>query len=69
MKKYILLICLLFALNILSQNYDFVQDIQYQSNINDTYLNERSKLDIYYPKNIEKFPTVFFSWRWFTSWK
>ena len=60
MKKYIFLICLLFTLNILSQNYEFAQDIQYQSNINDTYLNERSKLDIYYPKNIQKFPTVIF---------
>ena len=29
MKKYALLICLLFALNTSSQDYDFIQDIQY----------------------------------------
>jgi len=60
MKKYALLLCLLFALNTSSQDYDFIQDIQYQSDSNDPYLVERSKLDIYYPKNIEKFPTVIF---------
>ena len=60
MKKYTLLICLLFALNTSSQDYDFIQDIQYQSDLNDSYLVERSKLDIYYPKNVEKFPTVIF---------
>ena len=60
MKKYTFLLCLLFALNTSSQDYDFIQDIQYQSDLNDSYLVERSKLDIYYPKNVEKFPTVIF---------
>ena len=60
MKKYTFLLCLLFALNTWSQEYDFIQDIQYQSDLNDSYLVERSKLDIYYPKNVEKFPTVIF---------
>ena len=60
MKKYTFLLCLLFALNTSSQDYDFIQDIQYQSDLNDSYLLERSKLDIYYPKNVEKFPTVIF---------
>ena len=60
MKKYTFLLCLLFALNTSSQEYDFIQDIQYQSDLNDSYLVERSKLDIYYPKNIDKFPTVIF---------
>lgn len=60
MKKYTFLLCLLFALNTSSQEYDFIQDIQYQSDLNDSYLIERSKLDIYYPKNIDKFPTVIF---------
>ena len=60
MKKYTFLLCLLFALNTSSQDYDFIKDIQYQSDLNDSYLEERSKLDIYYPKNVEKFPTVIF---------
>jgi acetyl esterase/lipase len=60
MKKYTFLLCLLFALNTSSQDYDFIQDIQYQSDLNDSYLVKRSKLDIYYPRNVEKFPTVIF---------
>ena len=60
MNKYTFLLYFLIASNVLSQDYDFIRDIQYQLNDNDTYLNERSKLDIYYPNNIEKFPTVIF---------
>ena len=60
MNKYTFLLYFLIVSNVLSQDYDFIRDIQYQLNDNDTYLNERSKLDIYYPNNIEKFPTVVF---------
>ena len=60
MKKILIIACLIFYSNIFSQDYDLVENIQYQYDQNDEYFNERSKLDIYYPKNEKKFATIIF---------
>jgi hypothetical protein len=45
MKKILIIACLIFYSNIFSQDYDLVENIQYQYDQNDEYFNERSKLE------------------------
>ena len=46
------------ALNAQKTEYILEEDISYYSNVKDAYQKERCKIDIYYPKNSENFPTV-----------
>lgn len=52
---------LLSALPVISQEtvtYHLEENIPYQKGELDDYMKERCKLDIYYPENLENFPTV-----------
>jgi pimeloyl-ACP methyl ester carboxylesterase len=64
MKKYPLLVCLLFAaLTVFGQNaaYATLSDVAYYPDTmraKDAYIAQRCVLDIYYPTNKKNFPTV-----------
>lgn len=61
MKTTILFIATLFCINAFSQDYKLDTNIGYYTDTyHDEYRNERCLLDIYYPTNIEDFPTVVF---------
>ena len=60
MKKILIIICLIFSLNIFAQDYELIENIQYQTDQNDDYFNERSKLDLYYPTKEKSFATIIF---------
>ena len=46
------------GLNAQKQEYILEENLSYYDGIIDTYQKERCKIDIYYPKNLENFPTV-----------
>ena len=46
------------GLNAQKQEYILEENISYYDGSIDTYQKERCKIDIYYPKNSENFPTV-----------
>ena len=51
--------CIFFiALNAQKTEYVLEKDISYYGNVKDAYQKERCKLDVYYPKNSNNFPTV-----------
>ena len=55
----IYLFCIFFiGLNAQKTEYAFEKDISYYNNFKDVYQKERCKIDLYYPKNLKKFPTV-----------
>ena len=63
--KWTILFLLFFGvgINTFSQNteYELKQNIHYYNdsiNLSDVYINERCVLDIYYPKNVQKFATI-----------
>lgn len=64
MKRIVnVLVVFLINLSVFGQQitYELKQNIKYYNdsiNKTDTYLNERCVLDIYYPKNIQNFPTI-----------
>ena len=60
MKKILIIICLIFSLNIFAQDYELIENIHYQTDQNDDYFNERSKLDLYYPTKEKSFATIIF---------
>ena len=60
MKRLILLFLLIsFTLYAQEQEYVLKENIYYyEDNSSNTYKKERCKLDLYYPRNLKKFPTV-----------
>ncbi|RZJ52847.1 MAG: alpha/beta hydrolase [Flavobacterium sp.] len=64
MKKILLLLCFFFfGITVFAQKaeYETKSNIQYYDNAtnkNDSYINERCVLDIYYPKNNKNFATI-----------
>ena len=46
------------GLNAQKQEYILEENLSYYNGSIDTYQKERCKMDIYYPKNLENFPTV-----------
>jgi acetyl esterase/lipase len=63
MKKILLLCFFFFGMTVFAQKteYETKSNIQYYNsaiNKNDSYINERCILDIYYPKNTKNFATV-----------
>lgn len=62
--KHLLNITLLFlSINVFAQNseqleYKLIENIQYVDNSQDQYINERCKLDIYYPTDKKDFSTI-----------
>lgn len=58
MKK-VLLIFILLSTQVFSQvEYEELKDVKYYDNYDDSYVLEKCKLDIYYPKDIQGFKTV-----------
>ena len=58
-NRAITLFLMLWAFNLVAQEYNFLENISYYGdNLIDSYQSERCKLDLYYPKGIKNFPTV-----------
>ncbi len=57
---FIILIFSLLEISAQNTNYSYKQNISYYDTtiVNDTYIKERCKLDIYYPTNLKNFSTV-----------
>ena len=61
MKIFFLLAFFILNINdLFAQDYELINNIQYQTDDKDLYLNEKSVLDLYYPKNIDEFSTIIF---------
>ena len=58
-KREITLFISLLASKLVTQEYAILRDISYYGkNIVDSYKSKRCKLDLYYPKAINNFPTI-----------
>lgn len=57
---FIILIFSLLEISAQNTNYSYKQNISYYDTtiVNDTYIKERCKLDIYYPTNLKNFSTI-----------